>query len=138
MFLKLILPTMWIVFFGCLLIALFVVNPDDAPLFTTWQFRLGYIVSYFVFMLFLRLTVMRLKRIDADAEFIYVSNYFKTYRYRFEDIKTISETNYYLFKVMHFELRAKGSFGSKILILEDEFRIKQYMKEFPENLAKLI
>jgi hypothetical protein len=129
---------MWIVFFGCLLIALFVVNPDDAPLFTTWQFRLGYILSYLIFMVFLRLTIMRLKRIDADAEYIYVSNYFKTYRYRFEDIQSISETNYYLFKVMHFKLKAKGSFGNNILILADDFRIGQYNKAFPDNLKELL
>lgn len=81
---------------------------------------------------------MRLKRIDADSEYLYISNYFKTYRYRFEDIQAISKTNYYLFKIMHFELKAKGSFGNKIIILADEFRIAQYTKAYPEKLKDLL
>lgn len=137
LFLKLILPTMWIVFFGSLLIALFIIDPDDAPLFTTWQFRLSYILFYIVFILFFRFTVIPLKRIDADGTHIFVSNYFKTYRYKFEDIREVREINYIIFKVMVFNLKAKGSFGDKITILPDSFRISEYRKAFPDNFEHL-
>ena len=39
---------------------------------------------------------------------------------------------------MHFELKAKGSFGNKITILADEFRIAQYTKAYPEKLKDLL
>lgn len=81
---------------------------------------------------------MRLKRIDADREFIYISNYFKTFRYRFEDIREIKIDNYFLFKVWRFTLKAKGSFGEQIIILADEFRIGEYIKSFPENFKSLL
>ena len=137
LFLKIIFPTLWIVFFGSFLVAMFIVDPYDAPMLTTTKFRSIYIISYGIFLTLLYFTVMPLKRLDSDGTYFFVSNYFKTYRYKIEDIESIKEANYLLFKTLRFKLRSKGSFGMHFTILVDEFRMNEFIKDFPDKLAGL-
>lgn len=138
LFFKIILPTTYIVFFGLLLGALLIMDPDDTPFLAGLTFKLIFAAVYFLFITLLYFTVIPLKRIDSDGEFLYVSNYFKTYRYKFEDIISIKESNYVLFKTLKFELKAAGSFGKKINIIADEFRVNEFIKTFPEKLQNIL
>lgn len=138
LFLKIILPTIWIVFFGLLLLTLFIMDADDAPFLAGMTFKLIYAACYFFFIALLYLSVIPLKRIDSDGEFFFVSNYFKTFRYKFEDIISIKESNYILFKTLKFELKSAGSFGKKINIVADEFRVNEFIKAFPDKLKDML
>jgi hypothetical protein len=129
---------MWSVFFGLLLAALFIVDPEDAPLIAGTKFKLIYIACYILFLAFLYFTVIPLKRIDTDGDYLYVSNYFKTYRYKFTDLESIKESNYALFKTLKFRLKSKGSLGQSFTILADEFRVNLFIKEHPEALKGIL
>lgn len=73
------------------------------------------IISFLISMgLILRFTLMRLMRVEVDAEHVYVSNYFKTVRYTFDSIETIDDQIILLFRVPVVRLKAAGIFGKNI------------------------
>jgi hypothetical protein len=64
-------------------------------------------------------TVIKLKRVEADTDHIYVSDYFKTYRYLKTDTESIDTRNYYIFKVTTLTMKDKTKMGRKIKYIGD-------------------
>ena len=116
-FLKLFIPTFWIVFFGAFCIAVLLSKPGDILLFSKTASKLLLLGGYFVFLGFLYLTVMRLHRVDYDDNSVYITNYFKTYRYPLQDLESIQLENYTLFKLIKLKFKGKTKFGTKIYCL---------------------
>lgn len=117
LFLKIVFPTFWFVFFGLLGLGTVFMNSDQYALLASTQFRLSYLLFFLIFGLFIYLTLMRLHRIDMDAKNIYISNYFKTYRYDYQSVKSISVQNWLLFSLGIIELHDTGKLGKKIKFL---------------------
>lgn len=136
--LKVFFPTAWIVFFGVLTLAIFVSNPSDNPMLDNWIFRFTFLGFFILFFVFLYFTLMQLKRVEFGKEHIFISNYFKTYRYRFEDIHTIKEYNLLFKNLMVIHLKSKGKLGKKIPFLVNDLRFKEFLNTHPELLAHLV
>ena len=51
---------------------------------------LGFSILYF--------TVMNLKRVEADNDFVYITNYLKIFKYPYFNVEKITEKNYGLFR----------------------------------------
>lgn len=117
LFLKVFLPVFWISFFGGFLIAVFTSNSVQAPQFAGRKFRIGTIVFVLSGLIFFILTFLRLKRVDADNEFLYISNYFKTYRYTFDSIDKITVYDHLLLRAAHLKFRGKTKLGQKVIFL---------------------
>lgn len=66
-----------------------------------------------------------LKRIDADDEFIYVTNYLKTLKYTHESIAKIELSANG--KRGHLILKEKGAFGQNILFLSSKPRVDLFL-----------
>lgn len=66
-----------------------------------------------------------LKRIDADNEYIYVTNYFKTLKYTIGSVEKIelNESG----KRGRLFLKEKGSFGKKIAFMSSKPRVDNYL-----------
>lgn len=73
-------------------------------------------------------TLMKLKRIDMDDQYIYVSNYLKTARYSFDQIDKISEKEFLHRKIISVILTGKGVFGKKIVFVPDRVRYERFFK----------
>ena len=87
-FLKFALPTVWIVFFGSLCVVFWLFDTITVvagmPLST---FRIVLPAFFILGVLALYWSVMRLKRVEMDEQFIQVTNYFKHYRYPYHQIE---------------------------------------------------
>ena len=134
--LKLVLPVAWTAFFSSFLLSSFLANPIEVPQFTTNSFRTGVLVFILGGMSFFYFTFFRLKRMDADNEHIYISNYFKTYRYTFDSIDSFVLYDHLLLKAVHINLKEKGELGKRIIFIPKMIHFNLFLKE--TNLSHLL
>jgi hypothetical protein len=127
--LKLFIPIFWTVFFGAFVVAAFVTNSIEAPQIANYSFRLKSSIFVIVGVLFFALTFMRLKRVDSDDTSIYVSNYFKTFKYPLDTIESITIYNHIILKAAHLKFNGKSSFGKKIIFIPFMINLKSFAKE---------
>lgn len=122
---RLFIPTLWFAFFGTFLIA--VLRADKSQTDTSVNYLLyGLIFFVLAFLIIFRYTLFRLKRIDTDETHIYVSNYFKSARYLFRDIESITVSKGILFNYGTLNLRGSGIFGDKIIFLASAPRLEVF------------
>jgi len=79
---------------------------------------------------------MRLQRIELDHQFLYVSNYFKTYRYTFDSIKDLTVSDFILFRIGAISLRTRGALGRKIYFLQSRQKFDDFVRSTPDLIAK--
>ncbi|MFK8102760.1 MAG: hypothetical protein AB8G15_09555 [Saprospiraceae bacterium] len=135
--LKIFLPVAWIVFFGTITIALLFSEQEFVGMVPTSNFKFGMLAFFLAGVAILYWAVMRLKRVDMDELFIYVTNYHKNYRYPFHNIEKIVERDYWLFKTLHIYLREPGNFGKKISFIPSKDKFKNFLEEHPEVVKQL-
>ncbi len=134
--LKIFVPTIWATFFLTFSIALLINDPQDLhgilshPMFR-WYF-IGFVIIFFLLMY---LTVIRLKRVELAKEGIYVSNYFKTYRYDYKDLKEIKLSNFGLFTLARFKMMSKTKMGKTIPVLLKRRYFEEFVLSYPEVFA---
>lgn len=138
LFLKYGFPTGWLVFFGAFTIAFWFI--DDISVITnmsTGTFRIILTLTYLVIAAIIYWTVMRLKRVEMDEHFLYVTNYFKTARYPFHQIEKVVKKDYWIFKSIHISLKEAATFGKKISFIASRNRFDEFLKEHPEVAKEL-
>lgn len=133
LFLKIFLPTFWIVFFGMIVLGMFILDPEDNPFLGNPIVKSSLLVGYLLFLLIFYKTIMTLKRVDADREYLYVSNYFKTYRYQLSDIQTIEEIDFGVVLILKVILKNQGAFGDKIPFILNRPTFDDYIENHPES-----
>lgn len=128
---KIFIPLVYMVFFGSFLIGSLLVSVNDAPLIGSNIFRLAFAGIFILFLGLMYLSVGRLKRVDGDETGLYISNYIKTYKYSWDDIKEVKVQHYGLFRTMKVHFKAKSSFGNKITFLAAPELIKEFILNHP-------
>lgn len=134
--LKLFIPIFWTVFFGAFVVAAFVTNPIEAPQFANETFRIQSLIFVIIGVLFFAFTFLRLKRVDGDDESIYVSNYFKTYKYSLDSIESITIYNHLILKAAHLRFNGKTTFGKKIIFIPFLSNLKKYAEKHNISIVK--
>lgn len=129
LFFRLFVPIFWAVFFGAFTIGL-LVTPQLPAVIDNIYFRIGLVVFYLSGLALLYFTILRLKRVEIDADFVYVTNYLKTYRYPFHNIESIHEVNLGIFQLATFRFKEKGSFGKKIHFLESRIKFQNALSDY--------
>jgi hypothetical protein len=133
LFFKIFLPIFWLTFFGAILAAaLFVVDDPYFLGFRIWNFRLGTAAFWLSGFALFYFTVFKLKRVDANEEFLYVNSYFKSVRYPFNNIEKIELSDYGVFNFGHITLVDKGSFGKTISFLRSGRGFRQFLEKYPD------
>jgi hypothetical protein len=114
LFFKFFVPVFWLVFFGALILAMFVYKDAQIGEFNDAGFRLGALAFYLSGALLLYFFLLPLKRVEAEDDFLYVTNYFKTFRYPWHNVDRLEESRLGLFTVVTVVLKTPGNFGSKM------------------------
>ena len=136
--LKLFFPTFWVVFFGAFTFAVLSSGVGKSPLFGNLIFKLGLLGFFLLGVLTLYFTVFRLKRVEIDHPFVYVTNYFKSFRYPFDNIEQIREHNFVFFYLAVITLKKSGTFGKKIFFVESRQKFEDFLKSYADLAAKLV
>jgi hypothetical protein len=137
LFLKIFLPTFWIVFFGIFTIAVLMAKTPHFGSVPAATFKLGLALFFLAGTAALYFTLLKLLRVELDEHHVYASNYFKTYRYPYRNVEKITERDLGLFHLVRIHLKAPGRFGAKITFLLDETMLKDFLEKHPEAAEKL-
>ena len=142
LFYKFFLPIFWTVFFGATTIAVMLMSfhTGAATLFDNISipiFRIGTVFFFLTGVAFLYWAFFRLKRVERDEHFIYVTNYFKTARYPYHNIEQIEENDFLISTSVSIVLKKAGIFGKRITFIPSQKRYKKFKEEhlslFVEN-----
>lgn len=136
--LRIFLPTVWFTFVLSIIILLLWAVRGKAGLLANpfiWIALVFIFVSGFALIRFL---LWKIYRVDMDEQFIYISNYFRTYKYPYSDVVSIRDSNIGTNRIFVIELKSKGSFGKKIHFLASQALWSDFVKHHPRQLGHLI
>jgi len=81
---------------------------------------------------------MRFKRVDIDKDFLYATNYFKTYRYPWHNIKHIKTKKGMFFNKGIITLKDGGKFGESMSFLLSNRRWREFINEDIFGVAQYV
>lgn len=137
LFYKLFIPTFWIVFFGAFTIAVWAVNYEYYGNIPGKTFRLGTALFYLSGLSMLYFTLMQLKRVEVDGESVYITNYFKHFRYPYHSIEKIEESDFFFLKTASIYFIKPGTFGKKVTFIPSRSRYRQFWESHRELRKRL-
>ena len=76
--------------------------------------------------LFIIFFSMKLKRLEADAEKIYLSNYFTTTMMPIDNIKNVKITDLFMARIATVYFVNKSRWGNKVIVLERENMLQSF------------
>lgn len=100
--------------------------------FASTSFRIGAVAFYLSGLILFYFTLFPLKRLEADAEFLYATNYFKTLRYSWDSVEKIKESKFLFFTLGTVVLKEKGLLGKNLRFIASNRNYRQYWEENPE------
>ena len=118
LFWKIFVPFFGTVFLTGLVLAFLLIDADDLYLpVPVWAARLVMVALWLGWMYLIVRTIWRLKRVDADDTHVFVTDYWTTVRYPWQDIERFEEKKRMGRQVVNFHLKAPGRFGQIISFL---------------------
>lgn len=137
LFLKIFFPTFWIVFFGSLLFFIVVLNGLGAmsahPLV-----KIAAVLIFAMFFAALYFSVMKLKRVEMGEDHFFVTNYFRTYRYSYDSIAAINETDLFVTHLVSIRFTAKSAFGKKVFFISRTDVWREFIAGHPALFGHLL
>jgi len=79
-----------------------------------------FLALFVLFAILIYRTILKLRRIDADEQYIYVSNYLRTIRIPYTQIDSLQSKSLSIRLLGKINLSHKGYFGSSITFICDE------------------
>jgi hypothetical protein len=135
--LRIVLPTVWLTTILSIVILLSWAVSGKAGLFANPFIWIGLLLILGTGFAFIKLLLWRFYRVDMDDRFVYISNYFKTYKYPFSDIEFIRDSKALPGRVFCITLKAKGSFGKNIYFLASQVLWQDFLLTHPDVRALL-
>jgi len=131
-------PTMWSAFFGIFTIAVFMSDRTYYGFVSATMLKIIIPIVLFGGLLIMYLTIMRFKRVDIDGDFLYATNYIKTYRYPWHNVEHIKTKKGIFFNKGIISLKKGGEFGSNMTFLLSNRRWRQFMNEDIFGLSQYV
>lgn len=131
LFWRVFIPIFGTVFLSGLLLTFLLIPEEELylPFPLLWG-RLFLVAVWTLWLLFIRRTLWRLKRVDANSTHFFVTNYWLTVRYPWSDVEKITTSRHLGRRIATLWLRAPGRFGQKISFLPGD-RFETWQKENP-------
>ena len=130
--LRIFFPTLWLTFFGTFLISVLFTDKSTLGDLPVGALRIGLTLFIAIFLFVFWKTLFQIKRIDADKDYVYITNYFKNVRYPHADVEKIELSKGIIFTYGKMFLKGKGSFGDSVVFLASRKRLELYLLENPE------
>ena len=129
-------PVCWFVFFGSLTLFILATDPEDLPITHVGTFKLVLLTCYVMFAFLIYKVPMKLKRVELETDQLFVTNYFKTINFEFQQISKINAKPIFGLALVTLILDYKSFFGKKIRFITDEEKCKFLIDKY--NLKKSI
>jgi hypothetical protein len=136
--LKFFIPVFWLVFFGAVTLAALLYEYDYVGNTPAIYFKLGMVFFFVTGALLFAFTLLRLKRVEADGHFFYLTNYFKTARYPFHNIERITVSRFLFISVATIYFVEPGIFGKRCTFVPSRQLMEAYWQEHPGLREQLV
>lgn len=132
LFYKFFIPIFWAVFFGSFVVAVLLLDPPRLMGMRdpVWKIVVGGL--YILGLLILWWGLVRLKRVEMDEEFVYVTNYFKHARYPWHNIENVHARDWLLFHPVDITFYDAGYFGKKVTFVPSKTHYRDFRREKAE------
>lgn len=130
--LKYFVPLVWTVFFGTLCIIFWMTDELMIGNLDLFIFRIGWTAFFVIGIILMIFTLAKLMRVESDGAFVYVTNYFKVYKYPISNVHKITTKNYSVFKLATIHFIEPGFFGKSIVFMQSRSRFEQGMTAFED------
>ena len=134
--LKIFIPTVWVVFFGAFTLAFLLGIGDSGPVLGSWLFKIAWTLGFFLVLGTIWLTLWKLRRVEVDTDFVYITDYFKTARYPFHNIEKVSSQSLGIFQLGVITYKVPGIFGKKSYFIQHRDRLLHVMANVPDFAEK--
>jgi hypothetical protein len=124
--LKIFFPTFWFVFYGAIVLALFVAPDIQLQIFDQSGFKMAVLIFYVSGSVVIYFTLLPLKRVEFDDHFLYVSNFFTTIRIPWHNVKMLKDRKLLFLHIGTFSFHSPTRFGKNITFIESRFLIKEF------------
>ena len=131
LFFVIFLPVFWTVFFGAVTTALLLQPFAFIGNTAASSFRIGLAFFFLSGLALFYFTLLRLRRVEIGQGFVYVTNYFKNFRYPYHNIASIEISTFLFFHIGAITLKTPGYFGRRILFLPSIRRLKAVLAANP-------
>ena len=131
LFLKIFIPIFWTVIFFSFTMAIWFLDTSHFAGVPIQTFRYGITIFLFIGVVFFYFTVLQLKRIEMDQTHVFVTNYFKNYKYPWLNVENIEERDFVIFRTIHIVLKDPGTFGKRITFVASLRKFNAFIKENP-------
>ena len=132
-FLKLVIPIFWLVFFGSITVALFLYSPEGLNTSGAY-FKWIWIFGFVGWTALLYFTVFKLKRVEGDEKGLFISNYFRHVYIPFESIDKFEDTNLGPFLLVRVIFSRPTYFGKKVHFLASRTRFNLFVEENDQHI----
>lgn len=133
--LKYFVPLVWTIFFGALCIIFWMTDELMIGNLDLFIFRIGWTAFFVVGTILMLFTLFKLMRVESDGTFVYVTNYFKIYKYPISNIQKITTKDYSFFKLATVHFIEPGYFGKSVVFMQSRSRFEQGMEAFDDLKA---
>jgi hypothetical protein len=132
LFLKIFFPVFWTTIMAGFAVVAWLVEPSKFGGLDMSSLRWGATFTLIVGVASFLVLTWPLKRVETDGERVYVSNYFRTAFYRWDqDIESLKEFRFLFFRIGVIELNGIGSFGRKMRFVMSQRLVKKFREDFP-------
>jgi hypothetical protein len=132
LFLKIFFPVFWTTIMAGFAVVAWLVEPNKFGGLDMSSLRWGATFTLIVGVASFLVLTWPLKRVETDGERVYVSNYFRTAFYRWDqDIESLKEFRFLFFRIGVIELNGIGSFGRKMRFVMSRRLVEKFREDFP-------
>lgn len=129
---KFFIPTFYLAFWGAFTVVSFSISGISL------LGRVGIVAVFVGSATLFYFTLLKLKRVEIDEHFIYVTNYFKHFRYPLENVEKIVERDFLILRIATIYLEQPGSFGKKIVFVPSGSLYNDFWKTHPDLQVDLL
>ena len=133
LFFAVFIPTLWIAFFSIIALAFTLSDVIRFPGFSPTAIKVAFWVFLLLGILFFRFTLMKLKRVEMDSDYLYASNYFKTLRYTYDSVEKVKPIDLGVLTLMKVVLWKKGKWGKNIFFVASRPRLLSAIQQYPKS-----
>ena len=135
LFYRLFLPIFFGVFLGALVVFLWLHPQAYYGNLRGDYLRYGATLAFVVLVIVTLFTVWRLRRVEMNREWVYVTDFFSQARYPWAGVAQVRETSLGIFSLVRVDLQQAGSFGKTLTFLASVSRWRMFKEEHPDQLA---
>ncbi len=134
---RIALPTMWLTAVLSLTVLLGWSVRGKAQVFYNPFVWLGLIFILGSGIAFIYFILWRVYRVDMDERYVYISNYFSTYKYAFSDVESITDSKLLPGRLFIIRLKSKGTFGKNIYFLASQKLWGDFLLQNPDLFREI-